>query len=45
MNCNLVNQFLVKEQFGLFKAANHYYIYDIYDLESGQKLLECREEI
>lgn len=42
MNCNLVNQFLVKEQFGLFKAANHY---DIYDLESGQKLLECREEI
>ena len=41
MNWNIINQFLVKEQVALFKAANNY---DIYDLESGQQLLECREE-
>lgn len=41
MNWNAVNQFLVKEQVGMFKAANNF---DIYDLESGQQLLECREE-
>lgn len=35
-----VNQLLVKEHVGLFKAASNY---DIYDLASGEKLLECRE--
>ncbi len=34
------NQLLVKEHYGLFKAASNY---DIYDLADGQKLLECRE--
>lgn len=34
------NQLLVKEHYGLFKAASNY---DIYDLASGQMLLECRE--
>jgi uncharacterized protein YxjI len=34
------NQLLVKEHLGLFKAASNY---DIYDLASGEKLLECRE--
>jgi uncharacterized protein YxjI len=32
--------FLVKEKVGAFRAANHY---DIYDPESGELLLECRE--
>jgi len=35
------NLFLVKEHTGIFKAANNY---DIFDPESGQKLLECRED-
>lgn len=34
-------QLLVKEHVGLFKAANNY---DIFDVEKGDKLLECREE-
>jgi uncharacterized protein YxjI len=41
MSWNICNQFLVKEHVGFFKAANNY---DIFGLESGQKLLECREE-
>lgn len=32
--------FLVKEKVGAFRAANHY---DIFDPESGELLLECRE--
>ncbi len=40
MTWNGVNQFLVKEHVGMFKAANNY---DIYDLATGEKLLECRE--
>ena len=35
------NVFLVKEHVGLFKAANNY---DIYDPETGQIVMECREE-
>lgn len=35
------NLFLVKEHTGLFKAANNF---DIYDPESGEIILECREE-
>jgi len=35
------NLFLVKEHVGLFKAANNF---DIYDPESQQVVLECREE-
>lgn len=35
------NLFLVKEHVGLFKAANNY---DIYDPETGQIVLECRED-
>jgi len=35
------NLFLVKEHVGLFKAANNY---DIYDPETGQIILECRED-
>ena len=35
------NLFLVKEHVGLFKAANNY---DVYDPESGQILMKCREE-
>lgn len=34
------NTFLVKEHVGLFKAANHY---DIFDPATGQLVLECRE--
>lgn len=40
MAWNEVNQLLVKEHLGLFKAASNY---DVYDLETGEKLLECRE--
>jgi uncharacterized protein YxjI len=40
MAWNDVNQLLVKEHLGLFKAASNY---DIYDLATGEKLLECRE--
>lgn len=35
------NVFLVKEHVGLLKAANNY---DIYDPETGQIIMECREE-
>jgi uncharacterized protein YxjI len=35
------NLFLVKEHIGIFKAANNY---DIYDPESGELSMECREE-
>lgn len=35
------NVFLVKEHVGMFKAANNY---DIYDPETGQIVMECREE-
>ena len=35
------NLFLVKEHLGLFKAANNF---DIYDPESGDLILECRED-
>ncbi len=34
------NNFFVKELVGMFKAANSY---DIYDPESNQKVIECRE--
>jgi uncharacterized protein YxjI len=34
------NQMLVKEHLGLFKSASNY---DIFDLASGEKLLQCRE--
>ncbi|MDI1297784.1 phospholipid scramblase-related protein [Methylotenera sp.] len=34
------NLFFVKEQVGLFKAANNY---DIYDPSTNQKVIECRE--
>ena len=35
------NLFLVKEHTGFFKAANNF---DIYDPESGELVMECREE-
>ena len=35
------NLFLVKEHVGLFKAANNY---DIYDPETDEMVMECREE-
>jgi uncharacterized protein YxjI len=35
------NVFLVKEHVGLFKAANNY---DIYDPQTGQIIMECRED-
>ncbi len=34
------NVFLVKEHVGLFKASNNY---DVYDPETGQVIIECRE--
>ncbi|MDC1105729.1 LURP-one-related family protein [Prolixibacteraceae bacterium] len=34
------NEFFVKEHVGMFKASNNY---DIYDPESDQMLIECRE--
>jgi uncharacterized protein YxjI len=34
------NLYLVKEHAGLFKAANNY---DVFDPETGEELLECRE--
>jgi uncharacterized protein YxjI len=34
------NLFFVKEQVGMFKAANNY---DIFDPTSNQKIIECRE--
>ena len=35
------NIFLVKEHLGIFKAANNF---DIYDPQTGEIILECREE-
>ena len=35
------NLFLVKEHVGIFKAANNY---DIYDPDTGNIIMECREE-
>jgi uncharacterized protein YxjI len=42
LNSNVLNQnvFLVKEHIGLFKAANNF---DIYDPETGNIVMECRE--
>lgn len=34
------NLFLVKEHVGMFKAANNF---DVYDPQTGEKILECRE--
>ena len=34
------NVFLIKEHFGLLKASNNY---DVYDPESGNVIMECRE--
>jgi uncharacterized protein YxjI len=34
------NQYFVKEHIGIFKAANNY---DIFDPQTNQKVLECRE--
>lgn len=36
------NTFLVKEQVGYFRAGNHF---DIYDPETGELILKCREEL
>lgn len=35
-----VNQYLVKEHVGMFKAANNF---DIFDLATGEEVLQCRE--
>ncbi|MCA9248208.1 MAG: oxidoreductase [Planctomycetales bacterium] len=35
------NLYLVKEHVGMFKAANNF---DIYDPETGEQILQCREE-
>ena len=40
MSWESINQFLVKEHVGMFKAANNF---DIFDLETGEQVLECRE--
>lgn len=40
MAWNDVDQLLVKEHYGLFKAASNY---DIFDLSTGEMLLKCRE--
>ena len=40
MSWDHVNQLLVKEHVGMFKAANNY---DVYDLNTGEMLIECRE--
>ncbi len=40
MDWSTLNTFLVKEHTGIFKAANNY---DIFDVETGEMLLECRE--
>ena len=34
------NTYIIKEHVGLFKAANNY---DIYDPETGDIIMECRE--
>ncbi|BBO32736.1 phospholipid scramblase-related protein [Lacipirellula parvula] len=40
MAWDTADQLIVKEHLGLFKAASNY---DIYDLDSGEMVLECRE--
>lgn len=40
MSWNSTNQYLVKEHVGMFKAANNF---DIFNLETGEELLLCRE--
>ncbi len=35
------NMFLIKEHVGMFKAANNY---DVYDIDTNQIILECRED-
>jgi len=35
------NLFLVKEHVGMFKAASNF---DVYDPESGEMIINCREE-
>jgi uncharacterized protein YxjI len=35
------NVYLVKEHVGMFKAANNY---DVYDPETGEQIINCREE-
>lgn len=39
-NCLRKNIFLIKEHIGMFKAANNY---DIYDPETGEIIMKCRE--
>ncbi len=40
MSWEILNNFLVKEHVGIFKSSNNF---DIYDLHTGQVILECRE--
>jgi uncharacterized protein YxjI len=40
MSWQTADQLIVKEHVGLFKSASNY---DIYDLDAGEKVLECRE--
>lgn len=40
MSWGSINQYLVKEHVGMFKAANNF---DIFDLESGVEVMQCRE--
>ena len=40
MSWGQINQFLVKEHVGMFKAANNF---DIFELETGEEVLQCRE--
>ncbi len=39
--CLTGNVYLVKEHVGAFKAANNY---DIYDPETGEMIMLCRED-
>ncbi len=38
---NTINQFLVKEHVGMFKAANNF---DLFDLNDNSHVLQCRED-
>ena len=40
MSWTKINQFLVKEHVGMFKAANNF---DVFDLASGEEVMTCRE--
>ncbi len=40
MDWQNINQYLVKEHVGAFKAANNF---DVFDLQSGTQVLKCRE--